>query len=482
VPRVWVAGLAQDLFASPSRPDPILGDAVRWKIAELTGLPIRTSMRRAEEADVQFALAEAAGRDALTLSWPRLEDVSGQMRFPADPLARRIEELAGEPPPPDDPSTSKAVTAVPAEPPQPTPGGERGRLLDEHEYDLAACLDANPRLCGHLEDDVALRRCMTTQRERWQERRLTRYDGITGVDERFPERFSPSSLERLARCPFRFLLHDRLGLRPGPEDAAAVAPDLLEIGSLAHDVLQAQFEKLIDCAPGDLPESARMIEGLGPSVDEALEKLVRRGAGGSRSVWRTVASRMRGELALVMLRELDRLKEERLRVESVERTLEGEIVAGGATIPLRGRADRIDRDAEGRLSVTDYKYSKGGRYKRSCVFDGGRTLQLPVYARLLAGERGSAGEVRFVFLRDDAERADSVTDLSETREWDDRLESLVSRLLETARAGAYFQVIEDGCRYCEFTDLCGPRKERLSELKGEAPQKLSHEALRKEFP
>jgi RecB family exonuclease len=321
-----------------------------------------------------------------------------------------------------------------------------------------------------------------TPRERWRERRLTRYDGITGVDERFPRHFSPSSLERLARCPFRFLLHDRLGLRPGPEDAPAVAPDQLEVGSLAHEVLRAQFGEIVDRAPGDLPEPSRLIEGLGPRVDEALERLLRRGAGGSRSVWRTVASRMSGELALVLLRELDRLRKENLRVASVERTLEGEIVAGGATIPLRGRADRIDLDAEGRLSVTDYKYSKGGRYKKSRVFDGGRMLQLPVYARLLAGERGGAGKVRFVFLRDDAERADSVTDLSETREWDGRLESLVSRLLETARAGAYFQVIEDDCRYCEFTDLCGPRKERLEELKGDAPQRLAHEALREEFP
>ena len=487
LPLVWCAGLSQDLFGGPSAPDPVLGDAVRGKIAGLTGLPLGTSTRRAEEADLLLALAAASGADAATLSWPRIDDATGQVRYPADPLARLIEARSGVPLPPDDPASAEGVVRVPRDPP--AIGASERALLDAHEYDLAAVATGDPRQRGHLDREPRLVRGRAVHEARFMTRELTAHDGLTGPDGALGSRFSPSSLERLARCPFKAFLHDRLRLGAGPDESVPVDPQPVDVGRLAHRVLESLMQPLAGTPHGQWPDAASLCGRVAPLVERHLRGLLAEGVPGLLRVWEAVAERLRAEIARTLLDELDLLERGRHDVLSLETPLEHDVEIVGARVTLRGRPDRVDRRPDGGLVVTDYKHAKGDGYPdgKKKVFDGGRWLQLPVYARLaglaLPAPAGAGPpSVRFVFLRADATRPSIEAQLTE-EDRGERLDALVTELIGEAKSGGYFQVpSRANCAYCDFAGLCGPGKERIGRIKKDDERRRRHAGLAERYP
>jgi RecB family exonuclease len=142
----------------------------------------------------------------------------------------------------------------------------------------------------------------------------------------------------------------------------------------------------------------------------------------------------------------------------------------GKTVNLRGRIDRIDLTKDGkRARVRDYK--SGKKIGKENDFQGGRTLQLPLYlyaARQLLGRLHKGIEVEsaeYYFLKSGKAVGFEGSELKAK-------EAKLQEILKTIAGG-----IEDGvavpdgqCRYCEFKIICGTWTQILFERKAKDPR------------
>ncbi|MFN7989762.1 MAG: PD-(D/E)XK nuclease family protein [Thermoanaerobaculia bacterium] len=188
----------------------------------------------------------------------------------------------------------------------------------------------------------------------------------TGPAVSLREAESPSSLETLLGCSFRYAITYAGGLRPGGAGTLPEGAQLL--GSVCHAVLERVLSRT-GLTPDEAAEEAeRLFDSTGPFLGAAL---FLPGAERDRAVARR-AVRDAARHLVDLARQLGVA-----RVE-VERSLEAPW-AGGI---LRGRADLVFTFPS---AIVDLKWSSGVR--RDLLRNGG-ALQLAAYAKLLAHEDG----------------------------------------------------------------------------------------------
>jgi RecB family exonuclease len=212
-------------------------------------------------------------------------------------------------------------------------------------------------------------------------------------------KWSPSRLERLGACGFRFFAGYVLGLREEAEPELEVAAN--EQGTVFHRVLEELFERH-PRLPAD-PDAARAL------VHEFVAGVRATGAGtiaAKDPIFLDVAWSPL-EATLNELLDLEREADRRRDAEGlvVERALEQELEvvvpdpAGGAPLVLHGKPDRVELEQHGgtvtTLRVLDYKVTKDTR-RFPAMLDPERALgrtafQIPVY--LLAAIHAARGRV-----------------------------------------------------------------------------------------
>ncbi len=292
---------------------------------------------------------------------------------------------------------------------------------------------------------------------------------------------SPTALETFAACPFRYFMGHvlKVGEIERPEEMETITA--ADAGNVMHAALEEFFTathpRAEPMAPWTPEERGRLREIAERHCSEAEE----RGLTGKPLAW--AADRAR------ILRDLDRFldveEEERARTGFVY--ARGEVAFGtgkdgaaappalytlpdGTEIAFRGYIDRVDRGPDGELRVTDYKTGRAEKLKvvskaePLARLDGGKKLQLPVYA--LALEEEAAGKpisARYWFIteRENFEQALLPLD-APTRE---KFGQVVQVLADTMRQG-YFPAVpgdEDGwnnsytnCLYCPYDRICAP--------------------------
>ncbi len=472
VRAAWLCGFADDVFPGLPAADPVLPDAARRAIREATGAPVAVASRRIEGCDVAFALALAAGAERVTCSWPRLDDATGGTRWPAEPLARLAERCTEQPLDPDDPASSPAIERVPAE--LPGLGDARRPLLDVTEYDLAAARDAV--LGAHLADDAQLSRARRAHESRYRDRDLTTFDGQVGA--RPIERFTVTELETIAGCPLRYFFGSVLGLGDVQDAGGLEEPQRTDLGRLAHDVLEETLGRLAGRPVPEGEEAARVAAGVAAVTQRRLGELLADGVYGAPGLWRALAQRMARELARVVLDELAQLARQGLTIGSVELPREKSVeVKDGVELVIRGRVDRADTGPGG-LRITDYKFSKTPPSFE--MFDGGRRIQLPLYAWLLREEGSNVSEVRYLYLRADGKGNELLRTEAELAATEVDLLALVDRLADTARAGTFFAVPEN-CGVCAYRVVCGPGRTLVARRKDADPERVKFATLRESF-
>jgi ATP-dependent helicase/nuclease subunit B len=277
---------------------------------------------------------------------------------------------------------------------------------------------------------------------------------------------SPTSLEDLAKCPFRHFLQRGLGLDP-VEDAEP-DPDIwldpLTRGSLLHRVYAVVMRARRDA--GRPPEVGRVRElGLGELV--AHRALV---PPPSEEVYARETRAFLDDLELFLRLEAEAGGREGLgfEVSFGAGSAEGEALASprpvaidlgpGLRFALRGRIDRIDRLADGSYDAVDYKtgsaFLPGGI---GATFAGGRQLQHALYAlaaaELLRGIDPAArvsGSYYFPTARGRGERVIRPA-ASQAAAAD-----VLRDLFDVLAAGAFVHTPDGGdCRFCEFKRACG---------------------------
>lgn len=270
----------------------------------------------------------------------------------------------------------------------------------EQEHRLRALLASDPRRreLGSVaaEVDATLAAGVEVVDERGSDR-LTRFDGnLTGLPVPSPvdAGTSASRLEAWAKCPHGYFVRHVLRVEPveQPEDALQITA--LDRGNLVHLALETFLQAAID--EERLPEVGASwtdddrwaLLAIGADLCDRAEA---QGLTGRAIFWQ----RDRGKI----LADLDRFltEDDRWRSATGARPIATELpfgldgreplafpLADGRTLPLRGKADRVDAHPDGTLHVLDYKTGRADRYRGLDAADphqGGQHLQLAVYGQ-----------------------------------------------------------------------------------------------------
>jgi ATP-dependent helicase/nuclease subunit B len=330
---------------------------------------------------------------------------------------------------------------------------------------------------------------------------FTMYDGLVPeagpiLDPRVSGAvMSPTSLEDLAKCPFRYFLQRGLGL--DTVDDAEPNPDVwldpLTRGSLMHALYATIMREIRDRQ--ETPDPARH----GPRLRElGLEALARHRAlvpPPSEGVYEREERELLNDLALFLKFEAEDC--------GPRKPIGFEVGFGGATegealgrrepividlgdglrFKLRGRIDRVDKLADGTYEAVDYK--TGGAFLPrglDATFAGGRQLQHALYA-LVAVEllRETDPQARVVgsyyFPTRRGTRARQVRAASTQAKAADVLRDLFDLLA----AGAFVHTPDEDedCRFCDFSRACGQKAAERADLKIQQADNAPLEAYRK---
>jgi ATP-dependent helicase/nuclease subunit B len=396
--RMWVCGLAEGVFPAPPRDDPLLADADRDALAG--EMPKRTDRVADDQRALLAALASSAGERVLM--FPRGDLRRSTEHVPSRFLLDTIEALTGERPIRAELPEVAWITEVPsfvhglthtAFPPT------------RHELDVRGALVGDPRVSDIPE---VARGLDLVQARRSSE--FTRFDGnLTHLGAQLAER-SPASpnvsvsatrLETWAKCPHAYFVSYLLHARPieRPEEIVQLTP--IDRGNVVHDTLEKFLAELNGVAGVGRPWTPEHRARMHEILDEGFAGVEARGVSGRRLLWARQRRQLHAQLDTVLDFDAG------YRADHGADTIATELGFGrpgsehpaleiecsdGRTVRIIGAIDRVDRYADGRLAVIDYKSGSVNPYRKLSHDNpllGGAMLQLPIYAhaaRTLLGD------------------------------------------------------------------------------------------------
>ncbi|MCC7086504.1 MAG: PD-(D/E)XK nuclease family protein [Pirellulales bacterium] len=519
VPYLFVAGLSEKAFPPPARDDRIYSEAEcrRWNSAGLRF--VDQHQRTCEEMLLFYEVVTRATR-RLTLSYPALDE-SAQPLLPS-PYLTELRRCLGE----DrfQPTHEISLSPVPRHV-LPYSGNERRVMavvewLDGKPQRLAAILGsplAGPKSArggaekatGESETrknvgSLALLAGLQAIAARANRQSFSDFEGIFTSDaakrqlaaEYGPEHcWSVSRLEGYAECPFRFLLHNLLGIETVPE--LSLETNYGRRGVLAHEALarlhrqlnvadqrrspadvgQVEFERLCD---ESIAELIRRISD-GPFLQAALESI------DVRLVAEWFAAYFDQHLEYDKQGETAQLRPAHFEVsfgmkprnsdgviDSLSTDKPFIIKCGESEIRLAGRVDRIDVGVIGDrvvFNILDYKTGAKQRIKIEDIH-AGLALQLPLYAMaveelLLIDRRAKPWRVGYWYLKATGFESHGLPqfwdqtdgDLAETQAWSELRRTLLERVVEIVqgiRSGMFpvYSRNEDCTSLCEYSTVC----------------------------
>ncbi|MDH3681432.1 MAG: PD-(D/E)XK nuclease family protein, partial [Acidimicrobiia bacterium] len=299
-----------------------------------------------------------------------------------------------------------------------------------------------------------------------------------GVLDAADRLLSATALEAYAGCPRSYLLGRvlRVGDDDRPERIDEITP--IDRGTLMHAVLERFVgESLVDdlVPPPGEPWPAERRAHLHEVLADEIERAQARGITGGRVSTLILRRRMTAEMELFLATD-DQLRAERrsspLTVEigfGIDDEPSSVDLPDGRSVRLRGRVDRVDATEDGGVLVIDYK--GGSRRAFSGMdedpLDGGRRLQLPLYARVVADKLGRDGPRTALYW---------LTRFGELKpmELEENLESALDRTVAAALDGisvglfpgvpgeavGWPRLTFANCRYCDFDRICPTDRQR----------------------
>ncbi len=470
-----VLGAVEGHFPPREAPSPLLETSDR----ETIGF---RDYDRDELASAGRLLVSAALRSARSsvVSVARVDDATGQPQAPSRLVAGWPSSKA--------PAAQEKLRLV-----------ARGALvpIGLDELETAVIADVGARSPGELFGHHLVRSSKLTDRLSLSvSRDLARFDRYSGRIARDglttaleTRAIGPTTLETYAHCPFRYFSAHLLGIErvDAPERRFSIDPR--DRGSLAHEVLERFVSSLLESPELDDESERELLASITASVFDRYE---RRGLTGKNVLWRYERRR------LIALLEAERVADrarrhqlERIPIAVEHRFGYGDsppvcISAGEHNVYFHGMIDRIDRDAHGRLFVTDYKtgQARGSESLDADPVARGRLLQLPVYA--LAAKAAFSPEERaevsaaYRLLDRDGEERSVVLDNSTAERLSNVLETLVTgieRGIFPYHPGEVQNGTSENCRFCDFDVLCPSDRVRFWDLNRETADLVPYVAL-----
>ncbi|MDA3041082.1 MAG: PD-(D/E)XK nuclease family protein, partial [Actinomycetota bacterium] len=289
---------------------------------------------------------------------------------------------------------------------------------------------------------------------------------------------SPTALESYAACPRRYLFDRvlRLSQTERPERVAEITPR--ERGSLMHAIL----ERFIgDAVAGTLPGpsepwDAAAVTHLLVLLDRAVLEPAELGVTGGRVQTEILRRDLRNELLQFVVTD-DQLRAERgARPHAVELAFGFDPeppavvqLADGRRLRMRGSVDRVDLTDDDGLLVIDYK---GGSDRPFVKMDedplaGGRRLQLPLYARIVAERLGRSGPRTALYWLTKSNKLkpielDEALDVALEAHLGAALDGIAGGLFPGVPGGTlgWPRLTFENCQYCDFDRVCPTDRQR----------------------
>lgn len=475
--RVWMVGLAEGLLPATRSSGSLLTDEDRQAALELwpeaadgsTRTLDTRATRRTREAESLAAGLAAAGNSG-TLTWSRAELRSGRPRLPSRWLLAAVSGLVGRRVGLGDLDAARDESRI-TEVVSFSDGMARVELGTEsaaslHDRDVVE-LYSWRRRGGELVDHPAALQGPAGAFVRTAAERSAPFSRFSG---RIPEGelelargHSATKLEMYARCPFRWYLAEALGLRPEEAPEERIRMDVRDKGTLVHQILE-------DFIVGVIAEEPGTVEVMLAHCERRFAEFADSGRVGKALLWDYDKTVIRRELRRFV-------KEDKGQPVAAELAFGkpgdefGPVVvqAGGTTVAFSGKADRVDKEPDGTLVVTDYKT---GRKERQGDFDAdpvirGTKLQLPIYgraARAAYGEPDTPVRARYWFVSEGGGFSEVEVDLDEsTQSFQSALEVIANGITAgyfPARPGENEFMGFSNCRFCDFDSVCHSDRDR----------------------
>jgi hypothetical protein len=406
-----VTGCARGAWPPAPAPEPLLREPERQALCRhLRRAAVATAPARRAEAAFQAFSAAAAGREAVCFVWPAPGPAGD-----GGPLAPLVADALAA-------LGIAAPEAAPADPPLSEARTPREALRAAARGGSAATRVLAPTPLGaRAASALARGRIETARREAVRARRAAPHAGRLGLRARealaaaLPAEWSPTQLEEYARCPFRLFL--KIGARLEEPGADGLDIDNRDEGSVMHAALERFVRGRVERGAWPPEGSDADLAEARAAAEEAFARFEREGRTGDPAVWAARREAVLSRLERVVKGEArdhgglaPALLEHGFGGRSGRPPLA--VAAGGETVRLRGRIDRVDAGPD-RLLVLDYKNAKAGRAGYAELLDpeafGRTSFQIPTY--LLAAARDLPRRPRllatYALLRS-AERLDAV--------------------------------------------------------------------------
>ncbi len=492
---VLVPGLAERVFPRKIVEDPLLLDVERRKLD--AGLPLQGD--RVAEERLALRLAAGAARQKVVFSYPSIDLQKGRSKVPSFYLLEVVRASEGSLPDfeslereASDSSGARLGWPAPRDP---------ARAIDETEHDLAFLSDAlrqdTPKEKAQgtgrylINVNAALARSLRTRYQRGRSS-YTAVDGFLDPSSdskrilsghRFGVRaFSVTALEKFGACPYRFFLNAVLRLRPRETVEQITHLNPLTYGRIMHvaqyEILKKlQEEKLTPVRPDNLTTALRVGEEIFNRIAEEFHELL---APAIERIWRDELARVRTDLRGWLRRESEApggwvphgyeftfgMKPQGPADPSS--VLDEAVLTSG--LRLRGAIDLVEKRADGKVRVTDYKSGRV-RVPQGAVLFGGESLQPILYS--LAYEALTGDEVVAARLYYCTERSGYTERLVEPDEEALEVVSEFQRRVDNAIEEGFFPASPRlGCKYCDYLPVCGPAAE-INAKRKEGDSRLS---------
>ena len=330
-----------------------------------------------------------------------------------------------------------------------------------------------------MELSAELGRSLRTRWQRWQ-KAWSSADGLcaaTDLTKKQLEKYrltarpySPTSLQSYAACPFRFFLYGIHKLAPREESVPLEVLDPLTRGHLYHAIvakfLRAALEKrMLPIDRANLPKAHAMVEeALRTTADEYHEQY----APAIERVWQEEIEVLRADLRgwlTQMSERADGYIPELIEFAFGLASADGRDPASTshyATVPdgflIHGVIDLVEKNSCAQVRITDHKTGKN-RTEDGMVIGGGEVLQPVLYSLSIEDlQKISVREARLSYCTAAggySERTVAMDDISRQSAID------VLRTIDQAIASGCLPAApkEDGCKWCDFVQVCGPYEE-----------------------
>ncbi len=376
--HLMIVGLAHGNWPREHREDPFLPGAAREALRQKTGRPVPTAKRADAEERFLLGLMLSQARMSVRLSWAS-EDSSGRPVAPSSllrslpfvgPRTSVVEHAEAE-------GNSDDLLARGS-------GLVRGIARISTENSSQLLLDLTREFATELVPPVRAGLAQIAAVEQSDGEDLS-YDGAMDPDAvRRPERFSPSHVEMLGRCPLSAFFSRSLRVH----EVQSPPPDALEKrerGSFLHRALACLYQRLFDTgalAPGESPERAleRARELLPEAIETGAEELRKRLRERHPRVWTSLKTRLMEAADDFCQRDLSTLLPDGLTELAVEQEIRFGFDTAAGRFDLRGTPDRVLTLNSGETRMGDYKSNSNvASYVRRPGMARGEVLQLPLY-------------------------------------------------------------------------------------------------------